>query len=99
MDEVVKAIDRQQDEISVNTECDLLVHPDAEKVGGGKSVGYIMRAVVRHRRSFCWRGGRGDEVQASEARLRASPGCGPLRHGVCAECVPEEGGGELKIEN
>lgn len=44
MDEVVKAIDRQQDEISVNTECTVLVHPEVEKSNSGKSVGYIMRA-------------------------------------------------------
>ena len=49
MEEVVKLAGRQQDEISVSTKGNALVHPEVKKNNIGKSVGYALQPEVR-----CW---------------------------------------------
>ena len=49
MEEVVKLAVRQQDEISVSTKGNALVHPEVKKNNIGKSVGYALQPEVR-----CW---------------------------------------------
>lgn len=49
MEEVVKLAGRQQDETSVSTKGNALVHPEVKKNNIGKSVGYALQPEVR-----CW---------------------------------------------
>ena len=48
MEEVVKLAGRQQDEISVGTKGNALVHPEVEKSNSGKSVEYALQDATRH---------------------------------------------------